>query len=289
MSLIKRGLTRRSALLGLAGLGFAGHSWALAGALPVILAQNAPAGVNPAGYWVSEKLDGVRALWDGQQLRFRSGRLIAAPRWFTDQLPATPLDGELWAGRGAFDALSGVVRKAVAVDAEWRRVTYAVFELPSAALGLTFTERSAALRGLVAAAGWLQLQWVEQERLASAQALQAKLSRVVAAGGEGLMLHWADAPVVDARSPWLLKLKPIFDAQAQVVGHQSGKGQFAGELGALLMQTPEGVRFKLGTGFSAAQRRVPPAVGSTVVYSFRDTTPNGKPRFASFVRVFEAE
>ena len=87
----------------------------------VLLAKNAPAGIDPAGYLISEKLDGVRALWDGKQLRFRSGKAIAAPQWFTDKLPKTALDGELWLVRGAFDKLSGIVRKPQAIDSVGQR------------------------------------------------------------------------------------------------------------------------------------------------------------------------
>jgi DNA ligase-1 len=99
------------------------------------------------------------------------------------------------------------------------------------------------------------------------------------------MLHRADAPVVQGRSDVLLKLKPTMDAEAVVLAHVPGQGRFAGQLGALEVQTPEGVRFKLGTGFSEAQRRQPPPVGSKVSYRYRDLTEAGVPRFASFLRV----
>ena len=104
--------------------------------------------VDPAAYWVSEKLDGVRALWDGRVLRFRSGQPIAAPQWFLDGLPRAALDGELWIGRRSFEQLSGVVRKQQAVDDEWRQVRYMVFEMPEAPG--SFTERIARIRAVTA-------------------------------------------------------------------------------------------------------------------------------------------
>lgn len=253
-----------------------------AAALEPLLAKSAPQGIDPRPYLVSEKLDGVRALWDGQVLRFRSGRLIAAPAWFLAQLPKEPLDGELWIARRSFDALSAAVRRSEPVDAEWRRIRYHVFELPAGAG--SFEQRVETLKRL---AGGVVVP-VEQRRLASTAALQARLKEVVAAGGEGLMLHRADAPQAFGRSDLLLKLKPEADAEAVVVGHEPGKGRFAGLLGALELQTPEGVRFQLGTGFSEAQRRDPPPVGAVVTYRYRELTPNGKPRFASFVRVADA-
>ncbi len=287
-------LNRRAALASLALAGIVPSLWAQQGAfvLPLILAQNAPSKIDPLGYLVSEKLDGVRAIWDGKALRFRSGRTIAAPQWFLDKLPATPLDGELWAGRGRFDALSGIVRKGAPMDDEWRRVAYWVFELPEVnkvSSNTQFSERSATLRALVQTAAWSQLRWVEQKVVANNAELQLWLKGVVTGGGEGLILHWGQAPVVDGRSALLLKLKPLFDAQAVVLSYIEGKGKNAGKMGSLVVQTNQGMQFRLGSGFSAAQRSAPPAVGSTVVFTYRDTTPTGKPRFASFVRVQEAE
>jgi DNA ligase-1 len=252
---------------------------------PVLLAHKAPANIDPSPYLISEKLDGVRALWDGSLLRFRSGRTIDAPKWFTDQLPATPLDGELWLGRGSFDAVSAIVRKTQPVDADWQRVQYHVFELPSG--GSTFEQRYSQLQSVVAKAGWPALVAVPQFRLIDAAALQTQLKAIVQAGGEGLMLHLASAASTTGRSEVLLKLKAALDAEATVLAHVAGKGKYAGLMGALVVQTPAGVRFKLGTGFSDAQRRNPPAIGSVITYLYRDTTPSGVPRFASFLRVVE--
>lgn len=253
----------------------------------VLLAINAPPGINPSSYMVSEKLDGVRALWDGTALHFRSGRTVNAPSWFLARLPKTPLDGELWMGRGQFDALSGAVRKVQAVDAEWQQIKYMVFEVPQG--GESFASRAILLEIVVKGAAWPQLQAVEQFKLPSNAALQARLKSVVAAGGEGLMLHLADAPYVTGRNDVLLKLKPVQDADAIVVGHTAGKGKYAGMLGALDVKTASGKQFKLGTGLSDAQRQNPPAIGSTVTYTYRDVTPSGKPRFASFLRVAALE
>lgn len=261
-------------------------AWAGAAALPAsalepLLARSAPLGLDPGPYLVSEKLDGVRALWDGQVLRFRSGRTVAAPAWFLAQLPQVALDGELWMGRRQFDALSAAVRRQEPVDAEWRRVRFAVFELPGGEG--SFEQRVQALQRHQGGV----IEVVAQRRLASPAALRQHLREVVAAGGEGLMLHRADAPVASGRSDLLLKLKPQEDAEAVVVGHVPGRGRLAGQLGALALQTPTGLRFKLGSGFTDAQRRNPPPIGATVTYRYRELTPSGKPRFASFLRVYD--
>lgn len=272
----------------IAGLATTGFSFRLAAktspADTVLLAKTAPASIDPAGYLVSEKLDGVRALWDGKVLRFRSGRVIAAPAWFTTKLPKEPLDGELWIGRGKFDALSGTVRKAKPVDADWQKVNYSVFELPSG-YG-SFKDRALAIESIVNATAWSQLQAVEQMTIANRATLQAKLDDVVQGGGEGLMMHLASAPLVNGRSDVLLKLKPLNDAEATVIGYMAGKGKYAGMTGALVVKSADGQRFNLGVGLSDAQRKTPPAIGSKVTYTYRDITPAGKPRFASFLREF---
>lgn len=253
---------------------------------PLLLAEVLRGDVALADYWVSEKLDGARALWDGQRLRFRSGRPVPAPEWFVAGLPPEPLDGELWLGRGRFAELSGIVRRQQPRDDEWRQVRFMVFEQPDGAG--SFTERAERLKAIVARAGVPWLQVVEQFRVADRAALQARLDAVVAGGGEGLMLHRADAPYVTGRSDALLKLKPRLDAEATVLAHLPGRGRLAGMMGALLVETPSGVRFQLGTGFTDAERREPPPVGAQVTFVYRELTRDGVPRFASYWRRREA-
>ncbi|MBL8340396.1 MAG: DNA ligase [Rubrivivax sp.] len=262
-----------------------GHAWPTSNSAPNVaaqLARTAAADIDPRGHLVSEKLDGVRALWDGQRLRFRSGLPVIAPQWFVSRLPAVPLDGELWMGRGTFDALSGAVRRAAAVDADWRAVRYEVFDLPGAPG--PFLQRAKRVAEVVRAAGFPALAAVQQHELADREALQRLYAEVVRGGGEGLVLHRADAPWRVGRSDAVLKLKPVADAEAQVVAHVPGRGRHEGRLGALQVRTPEGVEFLLGTGLSDAERERPPAVGSWVTYAYRGVTAQGVPRFASYLR-----
>lgn len=249
----------------------------------VLLAQQYKSGINVNEYLISEKYDGVRAMWDGKQLYTRQGNIINAPAWFTKDLPKMPLDGELWLARGQFDALSGAVRKDLPVDAEWQQITYNIFELPDAQG--TFEARAKRIVAIVKNANLKQLKAVAQFRLKDEAALNLRLKQVVRNGGEGLMLHRADALYVTGRNDALIKLKPLYDAEATVVAHTAGKGKYTGKLGALVVETPEGIRFKLGTGFSDAQRENPPKIGSLVTYTYRDFTKNGKPKFARFLRV----
>jgi DNA ligase-1 len=258
--------------------------WGRAAAPELLLAEVDDGSVDPAAYWVSEKYDGVRAFWDGRVLRFRSGRPIAAPAWFLAALPATPLDGELWLGRGQFTALVGIVRKARPVDGEWRRVRYLLFEQPGAPGG--FTERRAALAQIAVRQNVAWLVAAPQFRVADRKELADALQRVLAEGGEGLMLHRADAPYQSGRSAVLLKVVPEREAEAMVVGHIAGKGALRGRMGALRVRSAAGVEFVLGSGFDLAERRDPPPIGSRVTYRYRELGQNGVPRFARYLRRF---
>lgn len=240
-------------------------------------------GVPVASFLVSEKLDGVRARWDGRRLWTRGGASIAPPPGFTRGWPAEPMDGELWLGRGRFDQVSALVRRVGTAPQDWDGVRFMLFDLP--AHPGPFAQRVGRMRALVAQGGSPTLAMVEQRRFDSAAALDAELARVVAAGGEGLMLHRADALYRPGRSDALLKYKPHQDAEAQVVGHLPGKGRHAGRMGALLVRTPEGRSFRIGSGFSDAQRDAPPPHGSWVTYRYSGLTSKGLPRFPRFLRI----
>lgn len=266
--------------------GGAGACWAggeAQAATQPALAQSYQRGIPLSAYWVSEKYDGVRALWDGRQLRSRQGLPMRAPAWFTAGWPATPMDGELWAGRGQFAAVQSAVAQELPADAQWRALRYMVFDLP--AHGGTFDARLPALQAHVTALAQPWVQAVPQWRVASHEALMAQLREHERRGAEGLMLRRGDAPHQGGRSGDLLKLKSFEDAEATVVGHLPGQGKYAGQTGALLVQLPDGRRLRLGSGLSDALRRAPPPLGSTVTYRFNGTHAGGLPRFARFWRV----
>jgi DNA ligase-1 len=254
----------------------------------LLLAKVAGPHLDPTRYLVSEKLDGVRAYWTGERLLFRSGAAIRAPAWFTERLPRHPLDGELWLARGRFDAVSGLLRQEQSADDPlWRAVSYQLFELPGASGG--YARRVGLLAQVTNDPALRHVQVTEQRRLSGPAELQRWLAEVIAAGGEGLMLHEADAPYVTGRSEVLLKLKPQLDAEAVVVAHLPGKGRHAGRLGALQVRNDEGLTFAIGSGLTDDLRDHPPAIGSLVVYRYRGLTPKGVPRFATFWRMGDSK
>lgn len=237
------------------------------------------------GYWVSEKLDGVRAYWDGAQLWSKGGNRIAAPEWFTRGYPDQAMEGELWMGRGRFAEVSAAVRRLRPQAQEWRQIRLMLFDLPESRQ--PFAVRVQEMRALVAASSSYTLEVVTQTPATDHDRLMLQLDKVMARGGEGLMLHHGDSVYHAGRSDAVLKVKRYQDAEARVIGHVGGQGKFAGMLGALQVETDDGRRFRLGTGFSDAERRDPPPIGSTVTFKYYGLTATGLPRFASFLRVRE--
>lgn len=238
-------------------------------------------------YLVSEKYDGIRAIWTGQRLVTRQNNVIHAPAWFTAPLPDVWLDGELWTQRQDFENVSAAVRTQTPDDMRWQQVTYMVFDQPDSRL--PFATRYANYQALVQSLGVSHVQAVEQRQFSSSQALDQHLNAMVKQGAEGLMLHLASAPHVVGRTHALLKLKPYFDAEATVIAHLPGRGKYTGMLGALRVTNAQGVTFSIGTGFSDAERANPPPIGSLVTYQYHGYTRNGVPRFASYQRIRHIE
>ncbi len=215
----------------------------------------------------------------------RSGNPYAAPAWFTDGFPKLPLDGELWMGRNSFQQLVSVVRRNRPDDEDWRAVRYMVFDLPNGAGG--FTERLESLERLLGKLNSPYIRLVQQYRLKDHISLMEKLTQVVEAGGEGLILHHGSSIYRAGRSNDLLKVKPYLDAEARVIAHLPGQGKYTGMLGSLLVEAADGRRFRIGTGFSDVDRTQPPPIGSLITYKYHGLTDAGLPRFASYLRVRE--
>lgn len=248
--------------------------------MSVLLAKNW-AGTDPAGWWISEKLDGVRAVWDCRQLRTRTGNVIRAPEWFLRSLPAgEPLDGELWIGRGRFQETVSVVQSRDAGQA-WQQVRYAAFDAPMVLGG--FEDRLAAMRDSLAGDG---PAYVLPQRQCSGHAdLLEELASVEQQGGEGVMLRQPGSVYERKRSGTLLKVKTFHDAEAVVVGYEGGTGRNAGSVGALVACLQDGTEFRVSSGLTDALRHDPPAIGTVFTFKYQQLTDAGVPRFPSFYRV----
>lgn len=248
--------------------------------MDVLLAKSW-AGQDPTGWWMSEKLDGVRAVWDGSEFWSRNGNRFVAPDWFKALMPDMPMDGELFIGRGKFQDTVSIVRTQGS-DKGWNRIVYHAFDLyPVDTLRtlMKFETRQDVLAGIRSDV----VRHVEQHRCEGADHVNAYVDAVVSEGGEGAMLRQPGSLYERKRSGTLLKVKRFHDIEARITAHVPGKGKHKGRLGALTVTLPNGVTFEVGTGFSDAQREAPPAIGKPVTVRFQEYTDDGVPRFPVFV------
>lgn len=247
---------------------------------PILLAETWDNTTDLGGWWMSEKLDGVRAYWDGKQFISRQGNLYHAPDWFVADLPDTPLDGELWLGRKAFQRTVAIVRRQDKTEL-WKEVKYLIFDAPG--LKEPFERRLDFLAQAVKATTFAHAALHPHERCKGVNHLREELQRVESLGGEGLMLRQPGSGYEIGRSATLLKVKTFKDAEATVIDHQAGAGKHKGRLGALLVRLADGTEFSVGTGFTDRQRESPPPIGSTITFRYQELSDAGVPRFPSFV------
>ncbi|MDO4997013.1 MAG: DNA ligase [Neisseria sp.] len=234
---------------------------------------------NVAGWLASEKLDGVRAFWDGKRLISRQGNVFTPPAGFTQNFPPFALDGELFSQRGQFEQISAATRSS---NQAWTGIKLHVFDVPSAAGGLQ--QRLKVLQQHLQKHKAPNIVIIAQTQIANISQATEMMNKIVAAGGEGVILRHPNAPYASGRSEHYLKLKPHQDAECRVTHHFEGKGKYTGKLGAVGCKNELG-EFKIGSGFSDAERSKPPAIGSLITYRHRGYTQKGLPRFATFLRV----
>ena len=254
-----------------------------------MLAKNFEGGIDPTGWWHSEKLDGVRAIWTGTKFISRNNNEFAVPDWFREWFPPYPLDGELFTKRGDFQNVVSIVRKHVPVNSEWKNIKYMAFDMP--AEKIPFEARYEKLQSVVdtACSGDRDcpIVVVKQTKIGSGAELKKLHSDLVKLGAEGSMLRMAGSPYEFKRSNALLKLKDIDETDAVVVGAQLGTGKYSGVMGFLQceLRDDRSIAFDVGSGFSDEQRRnykklFPP--GTIINVTFNGKTNAGKPRFPIF-------
>ena len=249
---------------------------------PLLLAHRWENDIDLTGWWFSEKLDGVRAWWDGKQFLSRQGNRFHAPEWFTKDLPRITLDGELWIQRQAFQRTVGIVRRQNGGDL-WKQLKFMVFDAPQ--VDAVFETRCDFLEMLFRDLRPRHAKVLDQHQCRRMAQLRDALRRVESQGGEGLMLRQPESRYEIGRSHTLLKVKSFQEADARVVEHLPGRGRHKGRLGALAVELPDGTRLSVGTGLTDRQRESPPPIGSSIMFRYQELTDGGVPRFPSFVRV----
>jgi DNA ligase 1 len=263
-------------------------------------------GQEVVGWWISEKLDGIRAYWDGPKgkLLTRNGNPIHAPPWFLKDFPKdVTFDGELYLKCNAFNETSSTVRSYDDTNEDWKQIRYMVFDIPSAR-SQPFEVRVQLIADHAKKLNLAHFLPVGQTLCTSAQQMDQLLKAVLAKGGEGLMLREPKSLYVGTRSSTLLKVKEMLDAEAIVIGRHPGKGRHQGVCGSLecRLHVVDGsnndqnnaqnndqnndqnkkVTFHVGSGLSDEQRKHPPKKGQIISISYQSLTPAGKPRFPIF-------
>ncbi len=235
-----------------------------------------------AGWLMSEKLDGIRGYWTGSELLTRKGQVIHAPAWFTQSLPPFALDGELWRKRSDFSFVQNTVMDQKPSE-NWKEITYNIFEVPGASGD--FPARLDKARKWFKTHRVAHVRIIDQIVCSGPDHLDAFLTEIESRGGEGVVIKDPALSFHAGRSPRVLKVKRFSDMEGKVIAINPGEGRLKGMMGSLTLVLENGTEFKLGTGFTDAERRQPPAIGTTVTFKYQGLTKNGIPRFASFMRV----
>lgn len=238
------------------------------------------------GWLMSEKLDGMRAIWDGHTLKSRQGNRISAPDWFLAGLPPFELDGELWTKRNDFENIISIVRQQTPDD-RWQSITYNIFEVPNQSGGLL--ARLSVLENYLTEHPSAFVKIIPQTTVSSSNQLKSELAIISQLGAEGLVVRKPDTEYHSGRSDDDLKVKRYQDAECTVIAHKEGKGKNTGKTGALKCQLESGRTFYIGSGLSDQQRESPPPIGTIITFKYFGFTKNDLPRFPVFMRVRAAE
>ncbi len=234
------------------------------------------------GWLMSEKLDGIRALWNGKELTTRNGHKIAAPQWFLEGFPPFALDGELWSKRGEFEKIQSIVMRKKPHNG-WKKLTYNIFDVPEQEGGLK--ERLNILENWIKSNNAPYLRIIYQFRCAGEEHLHQFQYKIESLGGEGVIVRHPTAPYIHGRTDLALKVKSFEDAECKVTAHTPGKGRFKNMLGSLDCRLTDGTTIKLGNGFTLFQRMNPPKIGSIITFKHQGWTAKGFPRFPVFLHI----
>ncbi|MEA2016806.1 MAG: DNA ligase [Campylobacterota bacterium] len=233
---------------------------------------------NITGWVMSEKLDGIRAYWDGQKLLTRSGKIIHAPKWFTKDYPTFEIDGELWSKRRDFENISSIVRDKIP-SSDWKQIKHYIFEVPNAKGGLL--ERLKKVNSL----NHKYIKVIKQIKIKDKNHLQKFLNQIELQNGEGVVVRDPSKPYISKRTSSALKVKNFKDTECEVIGYTKGKGKFTGLVGAVKCKLENGIMFKIGSGFSLDERKNPPKIGDIITFKYKEFTKYGKPRFPTYLRI----
>ena len=233
---------------------------------------------NISGWVMSEKLDGIRAYWDGKNLLTRGGKTIYAPTWFTKDYPPFKIDGELWTKRRDFENISSIVRDKIP-SAKWKEIKHYIFDVPD--VNGTFFTRLSKVKSYEN--NYIKI--LAQIKIKDKKHLQKFLEDIEFKKGEGVVVRDPNVAYINKRTSKALKVKTFHDTECEVIGYTNGKGKYKGLVGSIICKLPNGIEFKIGSGLTLKDRIVPPRIGTNITFKYQEFTKYGKPRFPVYLRV----
>lgn len=234
------------------------------------------------GWLMSEKLDGIRAYWDGKDLYTKNGNKINAPKWFTKDFPNFELDGELWTKRNNFENIQNIVLDTNPSES-WKQITYNIFEVPN--VRGNFKERLEKIDIYLKNKPNKNIKIIPQIVCINKKHLDSYLEELINKKAEGIIIKNPNIEYFTGRSDEILKVKKFEDDEGEVIGHNYKDKKFK----SLIVKQKNEIIFNLGGGFSDKERLNPPRIGDKVTYKYYGFTKYGKPKFASFLRVRKEE
>ena len=233
---------------------------------------------NIDGWVMSEKLDGIRAYWNGKMLLSRGGHQIYAPKWFIKDYPPFEIDGELWTKRNDFENISSIVRDKIPSE-NWKDIKYYIFEVPNAKGNLY--QRLEKVKKYENK----YIRIIPQIKIKDKNHLDKFLKEIESKKGEGVVVRDGSVSYINKRTSKALKVKSFKDTECKIIGYTQGKGKYQGLIGAIICQLENNIEFKIGSGLSDELRKIPPKIGEIITFKYQSFTKYGKPRFPVYLRI----
>ena len=258
--------------------------------------------VAPEGWYLSEKFDGYRAIWNGKDFISRNGNIFAVPDWFRNWMPpAIAMDGELFVGREQFEKC-GIFRKKVPDDNEWKKmnVKYQVFDCIT--IKAPFEERMKYLKKFVDERCKCDkkhlnipnsikcpIVFTKQIKIKNETEMYSKFNSLVKKGAEGVMLRAPNSPYEPKRSSYLLKVKQLFDAECRIIGYKPGTGKYKNMLGAFNCELVKNKKIKFSiSGMDDSIRKnykKTHPIGTIVTFTYMGLSEKNIPRHPVYLRI----
>lgn len=236
---------------------------------------------NTQGYLYSEKLDGVRAYWDGEALYTRGGKRLAPPSFFTQNFPPFEIEGELWSKRGDFENIVSIIKSNKNIQ-KWSELKFYIFEVPNQNGGIL--QRLEVLSHYLSSHSAPFIQIIPQIQVSSTKELMDKLQEIQELGGEGIVVRDKNEPYYTGRNQKAMKLKPYLDSECTILSYNLGEGKFKNQVGSFVCKDREKT-FKIGSGMNEDFRKNPPKIGTIITYKYFGFTQKGLPKFPTFLRI----